>query len=78
MRVNEWIGEGDRVTLEGDKRTNRNGDEVVFPAYIESQGWSLTLEEKKPPRRHDDPEVTNADIMRELSKIRQLIERWSD
>jgi hypothetical protein len=80
----EWIDLGDEVSLEGDSRVNRNGDKVVFPTYIESQGWSLSFDQKKPhprkspdappPPEHDDAHVTNEDIMQELLKLRRLIE----
>jgi hypothetical protein len=83
-----WIGEGDEVTLEGDRRSNRDGDEVIFPSYIESQGWSLTFDQKKPhqqkdpddkqPPEHEGSQVSNEDIMRELIKLRRLIEAWSE
>jgi hypothetical protein len=87
-QLSEWIGEGDEVTLEGDRRSNRNGDEVIFPSYIESQGWSLTFDQHKshprkgqddkPPPEHEDSHVSNQDIMRELIKLRRLIEAWSE
>ena len=81
----EWIDLGDEVSLEGESRVNRNGVEVVLPTYIESQGWSLSFDQKKPqhrkgsggpppPPEHDDPRVSNEDIMRELVKLRRLIE----
>ena len=84
QQLAEWIGLGDEVSLEGESRVNRNGDEVVFANYIESQGWSLRFDQKKPPPRNPEdtappPEpfghrVSNEDIMRELQKIRRLIE----
>ncbi len=86
-QLSEWIGEGDEVTLEGDRRSNRDGDEVIFPSYIESQGWSLTFDQKKPQQRkgpddkhppeHQGSQVSNEDIMRELMKLRRLMEAWS-
>ena len=86
-QLGQWIGEGDEVALQGECHANRNGDEVLFPTYVESQGWSLTFDQKKPRHRnglddqhppdHDAPPVTNEDIMRELSKIRRMIEAWS-
>ena len=84
-QLGEWIGEGDEVTLEGECHANRNGDEVLYPTYVESQGWSLTVDQKKPrhrngpedPPAHDGLQVSNEDIMRELLKIRRMIEAWS-
>ena len=87
-QLGEWIDVGDEVTLEGERHINRNGDEVLFPTYIECQGWSLTFDRRKahdrkdpgdthPPERHT-PHVSNEDIMRELKKIRRLIEAWSE
>lgn len=84
-QLSEWIDLGDEVSLEGESRGNRNGVEVVFPTYIESQGWSLSFEQKKPhprkgfdapspPPKHEDERVSNEDIMRELVKLRRLIE----
>lgn len=81
----EWIDLGDEVSFEGESRVNRNGVEVVFPTYIESQGWWLSFEQKKPhPRKgleapppqppDHDKRVSNEDIMRELVKLRRLIE----
>ncbi len=81
----EWIDLGDEVSLEGESRVNRNGVEVVFPIYIESQGWSLSFDQKRPhprkgsdalspPPEHDAARVSNEDIMRELVKLRRLIE----
>jgi hypothetical protein len=87
-QLGEWIGEGDEVYLEGETRTNRHGVEVLFPTYVESQGWSLTLEQSKPKphKKHDDrhphepksSHVSNEQIMRELRAIRSLIEAWSE
>lgn len=83
----EWIDVGDEVKLTGEYNTNRNGDEVFFPAYIESQGWSLTFDQKKPhggkgsgamhPPERQMPHISNEDIMRELKKIQRLIKAWS-
>jgi hypothetical protein len=81
----EWINLGDEVFLEGESRVNRNGVEVVFPTYIESQGWSLSFDQKRPPPprgsqapppppEHEALRVSNEDIMRELLKLRRLIE----
>jgi hypothetical protein len=73
----EWIDLGDEVSLKGESRVNRNGVEVVFPTYIESQGWSLSFDQKKsppPPPERDDAHVSNEDIMRELVKLRRLME----
>ena len=83
-QLGEWIGEGDKVFLEGESHVNRNGDEVFFPTYVESQGWSLTFDQKKPhhrngpedPPAHDGPQVSNEDLMQELFKIRRMIEAW--
>ena len=82
----KWIDVGDQVSLEGDSRTNRNGDKILFPTYIESQGWSLTFEQKKPhdskgpqdklAERPNGSEITNADIMRELLEVKQLLKAW--
>lgn len=79
-----WIGEEDQVFIEGEFYTNRNGDQVLFPHYIESQGWSLSFEQKRPhhppgPESHesarqDKNDITNADLMRELKKIRRMLE----
>jgi len=87
-QLGEWIEVGDDVSLDGECHTNRNGDEVLFPTYIESQGWSLTFDQKKPHDRKDpgdkrSPErrmqpVSNKDIMLELKKIRRLIEAWTE
>lgn len=84
----EWISEGDEVFLEGESHLNRNGDEVLFAKYVESQGWSLTFDQKVPHHRSDPgkrgspkhvlSDVSNADIMRELIEIRKLIEAWSE
>lgn len=86
-QLGEWIGEEDEVSIEGESHANRNGDEVLFPTYVESQGWSLTFDQKKPrygnspddlpPPPHDGPHVSNEEIMRELLKIRRMIEAWS-
>jgi hypothetical protein len=86
--LGEWIREGDVVYLDGDTRINRSGDKVIFPTYVESQGWSLAFEQGKPkPRKeHDEPQpdasatlqVTNEQIMHELKEIRRLIEAWSE
>ena len=88
-QLGEWIGEGDEVTLEGESHANRDGYEVLFPTYIESQGWSLAFEQKeqrhkrgpdvRPPREnHEQSRVSKMDIMRELLRIRRLIEAWSE
>ena len=85
-QLGEWIDVGDEVTLDGERHTNRNGDEVLLPTYIESQGWSLSFDQKNPhdrkgpgdihpPERHM-PHVSNEEILRELIEIRRLIEAW--
>jgi hypothetical protein len=84
--LGEWISEGDKVALEGERHENRNGEEILFAKYVESQGWSLSFEQKVPDHRnqsvkHNSPKhssVSNEDIMRELFAIRQLIEAWSE
>jgi hypothetical protein len=84
-----WIDEGDEVEMEGESRIDRSGDLVFFPNYIESQGWSLTFDQHLPPpmrsgkpsdrsqlHEHEAP-VTNEDIMRELIRIRKMLEKWN-
>ncbi len=74
----------ERKSCEGESQINRNGVKVLFPTYIESQGWSLSCEQKKPHDKkrpneksptefHEDSHVSNADIMQELFRIRRLI-----
>ncbi len=87
--LGEWIGEGDEVSVVGESFQNRNGETVLYPTYIESQGWSLTFEQKghrsakpgqeRPARRHEErSHVTNEDIMHELLSIKKLIEAWDE
>lgn len=85
--LSEWIDVGDDVELTGELRKNRNGEQVIFPEQIQSQGWILEFEQKKPrprdddnrhaPKRSDKP-VTNEEILRELKVIREILESWQN
>ena len=84
--LGEWIGEGDKVYLEGNHQLNRDGESVLFPTYVESQGWCIAFDQKRPrppkdswdesPEKQSETKVSNEDIKRELLHIRSMIEAW--
>ena len=87
-QLGEWIDVKNHVCIEGEWRTNRDGIEMLYAHYVESQGWVLEFEpppaKGPPPRRQsasdkrpaDDSlnHPTNAEIMQELKAIRRMIE----
>jgi hypothetical protein len=83
--IQELIALGDTVTIQGRRHVTPRGENILHADRIEAHG--KTIEREGPKRGPEKPKggpnapgregPTNADLMRELKAIRQLLEKQS-